>query len=72
MRCEGLRYRMLRIAGKKMRDLRAPPGKLGRRELRVRGFVDRIVDLAAERIQGGDGAPALGRQEKKRGLSLIS
>src|SRR5258708_2891175 len=65
-RRKSLRYRMLRLAGEKVVDLSAPPCELGRGELRVRGFVDGVIDLTAEGVQGRDGGPALGGQEKKR------
>src|SRR5207247_10365759 len=43
-------YRMLRLARGEVGDLGAPPCELGARYLRIRRFVDHIVDLPAESI----------------------
>src|SRR5260370_8812974 len=72
MRRKSLGYRVLRFAGEKIRNLRAPPGELGRGELRVGGLVDDVIDLAAEGVQRRDRAPALGRQEEKREVEARS
>ncbi|MNY43142.1 hypothetical protein D3C86_1780790 [compost metagenome] len=46
-------------------DFAAPPGELGRGDAGVADFVHDIIDLAAERIERGDGrAPLLGQEKK--------
>ena len=59
------RHRMLRRAGEHGADLLPPPGELRARELRVGDLVDDVVDLAAERVERGDRAPPLRRQEQE-------
>src|SRR5258708_32192910 len=66
MRRKSLGYRVLRLAGEKIRNLRAPPGELGRGELRVGGLVDDVIALAAEAEQRLCRAPAAGAQKEKR------
>src|SRR5690606_30070326 len=54
------------LAREQVVDLRAPPCQLDARHRRVGTFVHHVVYLAAERVQRGNGAPALGRQEQER------
>src|SRR2546426_12195898 len=57
---------MLRLAGIEIGDLGAPPRELRRRQLRIGGFVDDVVDFPAEGVQRGDGAAPLAREEQER------
>ena len=59
------RHRMLRRAGEHGADLLAPPGELRAGELGIGDFVDDVVDFAAERVERGDRAPPLRRQEQE-------
>jgi hypothetical protein len=43
----------------------APPGELGARDAGVAAFVDDVVDFAAERVERGDRAAPLRRQEQE-------
>ena len=63
--CSALRHRMLRRAGEDLRDFLPPPRELRARHARIGHFVDDVVDLAAERVQRGDRAPARRRQEQE-------
>jgi len=60
-RLQRLRDRVLRRTAEDRRNLRAPPLELDPCYRGIDGFVDRIVDLAAERIERNNCAPSVGR-----------
>ncbi len=62
-RLQGEGHRVLRRAREHGADLAAPPGELRAGEVRIGRLVDDIVDFAAERVERGDRAPPLRRQE---------
>src|SRR5690349_10781433 len=65
-RRERPRHRMLRVAAEELRHLVPPPAEGHARGRSIARLVDGVVDLAAERVQRGDGAPALWREEQER------
>ena len=65
MRHQRLHHRVAGAAGEGRGHFAAPPGQLGGGDAGVADLVDHVVDLAAERVEGGDRRAPRRRQEQE-------